>query len=318
MASLTTMKTRKSGSLHHADQKPASSVLAFTLANLFSYAHELNRLHPIFDFARQSFDSIIRPNAHNIELINFTRKELLAFIRQSSSASDISSPSSPEPLGDHYLAVHIRRGDRRPDSFRFTNHQIPIETYVKGAEDAWTRLIEGSRPEKDIFPITPVYYVASDSQEAERQFAANVKHGETFSLFTARDARLREVSSPGEYFQEEFAKLTLERRVLATRGALVDLALISGLWARKDDVVPEATVCSIRYCTDILSTGRLVLTTHPLYSTNLCKLAPIGMGWSRAFGNVDRMGVIDDANKRWVEIDAQGSVVPIWRAFELF
>jgi len=42
------------------------------------------------------------------------------------------------------------------------------------------------------------------------------------------------------------------------------------------------------------------------------------MSWEKAFGDVNDMGDIDEKGKRWVDIDQKGSVVPVWRPFELF
>lgn len=47
-------------------------------------------------------------------------------------------------------------------------------------------------------------------------------------------------------------------------------------------------------------------------------MAAVGLGWDRAFGQVDSMGDIDEKHKRWIEIDQKGIVVPLWQAFELF
>lgn len=53
-------------------------------------------------------------------------------------------------------------------------------------------------------------------------------------------------------------------------------------------------------------------------SSNVCRLAPIGLGWDTAFGHVDEMGNIDNKDHRWIEIDQKGQVLPEWEAFELF
>jgi hypothetical protein len=55
-----------------------------------------------------------------------------------------------------------------------------------------------------------------------------------------------------------------------------------------------------------------------VYSSNVCKLAAVGLGWDRAFGNVDTMGNVDEEGKHWVEIDENGQFRPVWHAFELF
>lgn len=51
-------------------------------------------------------------------------------------------------------------------------------------------------------------------------------------------------------------------------------------------------------------------------SSSVCRLSALGFGWDEAFGSI--VTHIDDAAKRWVEIDNAGSLVPQWEAFELF
>jgi len=80
---------------------------------------------------------------------------------------------------------------------------------------------------------------------------------------------------------------------------VVDLAMVSGLWADyAEDITPDAVICAL--------------------SSTVCKLSAIGLGWDKAFGTVDDMGAMDDKHKRWVEIDQRGSIVPVWLPFELF
>lgn len=52
------------------------------------------------------------------------------------------------------------------------------------------------------------------------------------------------------------------------------------------------------------------------YSSVVCKAAAIGLGWKRAFGEVDEMGTIDKGNMRWVDVDSKGRIVPVWEAFQ--
>ena len=59
--------------------------------------------------------------------------------------------------------------------------------------------------------------------------------------------RLSHSYNDREYYQKTFDKLDIEYRVLATRGMIVDLAMISGLWASGKELLPEANICSIRY-----------------------------------------------------------------------
>ena len=51
-------------------------------------------------------------------------------------------------------------------------------------------------------------------------------------------------------------------------------------------------------------------------SSTVCRLSALGFGWEGAFGSLAAQ--IDDAVKRWVEIDNAGSLVPEWEAFEEF
>jgi hypothetical protein len=175
---------------------------------------------------------MIRPNAHNLELIQLTKDEL---------RTTIDDVQVDNPSGLAYLAVHVRRGDRKPASFRFSDNKIPLSLYMDGVKDTWARLHTG--PESE---VNPVVYFASDSPIAEQQFS-KLYDGSTFSLFATMQPRLRALASPREYYQNTFNELDIEDRVLTTRGMIVDLAMVSGLWASEEDLLPQANVCSIRY-----------------------------------------------------------------------
>ena len=112
---------------------------------------------------------------------------------------------------------------------------------MKGVKDTWARLHTGSESKTD-----PVVYFASDSPVAEQQFS-KLYGGPIFSLFTTTQPRLRALASRREYYQNTFNELDIEDRVMATRGMIVDLAMVSGLWASGQDLLPQANVCSIRY-----------------------------------------------------------------------
>jgi hypothetical protein len=47
-------------------------------------------------------------------------------------------------------------------------------------------------------------------------------------------------------------------------------------------------------------------------------MAAVGLGWDRAFGEMDDMGEIDRKTALWVDVDEKGSVIPEWVAFEMF
>ncbi|TFK42000.1 hypothetical protein BDQ12DRAFT_677505 [Crucibulum laeve] len=241
-----------------------------------AYAHNLNRLKPIYKAAAESFSSTIRPNADTAALIRLARGEL----------KDLVGPDSP------YIAVHIRQGDRKPSSFEFHGKFVPIENFAQAASDAAARLAE----DPDV-QVDPVVFLASDSPAVRDEFS-EFSPSFTVSLAQSQDERLRVLASPEEYHQKDFNELDKETRVIATRGMIVDFALISGMWAWEGDITPDAVVCTI--------------------SSNICRLAAVGLGWDRAFGNVDEMGAIDNEHKRWIDVDQKGAIVPVWQPFELF
>ena len=91
-----------------------------------------------------------------------------------------------------------------------------------------------------------VLYVASDSPDAYQEIRDLAKNP-VMSLSRSGDPELRLLSSPREYVQKEFNQLDDYARVLATQGAIVDFALISGFWMEHEDAMPAAVVCTIRY-----------------------------------------------------------------------
>jgi len=172
-------------------------------------------------------------------LIKLTQDELMATIH---------NVQADNPSGLTYLAVHVRRGDRKPASFEFLDKKIPLPRYLDGVKDTWARLHTGHESKAN-----PFVYFASDSPVAGQQFS-KLYNGPSFSLFATTQPRLRAIASPREYHQKTFNELDIEYRVLATRGMIVDLAMISGLWAGGENILPEATVCSIRYEQNIYTT----------------------------------------------------------------
>ncbi|KAG5654158.1 hypothetical protein H0H81_006870 [Sphagnurus paluster] len=244
-----------------------------------AYAHNLNRVKPQFNFAEQSLLNTIRPNRDNARLIRKARFEL-------------SSLSSPDGTAfDSYVSLHLRRGDRGPAFYH--GEYVPVRDFVSAGTDAWQRLNPGKSASSLMF------YVATDSSTIQREVVGlTAARYTTYSLYQSADPELRGVASPEEYRQKEFDTLEKTARIRATQGMIVDFALLSGAWANEDDALPQATVCTI--------------------SSNVCKMAAVGLGWERAFGVVDSMGYLDDAHKRWVEIDQKGTVVPVWQPFELF
>jgi hypothetical protein len=272
------------------------------------YGHGLNRLKPIFEFSLTSLSETIRPNVETASLIRRVKAEI-ASITQSAAKSPVSGQNTPN--GEHkpsYIGIHVRRGDKLATSWAFHNGYVPIPNYAQAALDTWSRLQLSSAP------LT--LYIASDSPSAQHELAnAFPPDTRVLSLSLSDDPELKALKSPGEYVQAEFARLGETERKQATRGMIVDFAMISGMWAG-ESVVPEATICTIRCAISVPVIFDLIHTV--LYSSSVCRLSAVGLGWDRAFGAVDKMGSIDEQGKRWVEIDNRDVVRPVWEAYQLF
>ncbi|KAG6888239.1 hypothetical protein C0992_009231 [Termitomyces sp. T32_za158] len=190
------------------------------------YGHQLNRLKPLFKFSEESFYKTIHLNEKNTRLVQGARSELL---------SDV----------DSYIALHLRRGDRKPTFYK--GDHVPAELFVEAAAASWSRL----RPDE---PDNLTLFVATDSVTALREIIdLTSARYRTFSLFHSANEELRALVSPREYVQKEFDLLDVEERIQSTRGMIVDFALLSGMWAEEDDLVPQALVCTFRYAEFLLS-----------------------------------------------------------------
>jgi hypothetical protein len=189
------------------------------------YARQLNRLKPIFNAALNSLRETILPNAENAAYIYAAAVELAQVASQ--------SRGTPNP----YIAVHIRRGDRKPSSYSFPGNHIPMADFANAVDDTWSRL----HPD-----TAKVVYVASDAPSALLEFSNLPNTRRTFSLSQSKDPQLRALASSAEYRQSDFNKLANSLRILATRGVIVDFALISGMWAWGEEILPDAIVCAVR------------------------------------------------------------------------
>ncbi|TBU62547.1 hypothetical protein BD310DRAFT_918640 [Dichomitus squalens] len=314
------------------------------------YSHHLNRLKPIFERARISFEEAIRPNAHTAELIRAARTELLSTLSSPPTSPNLGSTNEPAnqtaamrgrdpaPRSDDtshpphnnpapYVGVHIRRGDRRPAAFFFYPGQtIPLEKYVTATRQVWDRFYGNasssattsagvspadigdahetdlSSAQEDKYPAPPVTWLASDSPSAVREFTGNFSAATAiFSLNTSTNAELRALAPTREYVQGGFELEPEEERVRLTRGMVVDLAMVSGLWAYPGEVVPGAVVCA--------------------EGSNVCRVSALGFGFERAFGFDDgddhHDGNPNKVRARWVDVDVEARIVPAWHAFEL-
>ncbi|KAJ7657991.1 hypothetical protein B0H17DRAFT_1021236 [Mycena rosella] len=260
------------------------------------YGHNLNRVKAIYNFAWLSFQETIRPNARSAELIQWARQELsekvTAHYQNPRSFKGVQADGPT--MG--YLGVHIRRGDRNRQWHIYNEPYVPIPDYVDGVVESWGRLNLELSADNNL--VQPFVYIASDSPAAEKEFAGAFSPDRVFSLSGSRREELRAIASPGDYFQDDFKKLEEDVRVTATRGMVVDFAVLNGAWSEDGDLIPEGTICAI--------------------SSVVCKLSAVGLGWQRAFGAVDEMGYIEKDTRRWVDVDTKGRVVPVWDAFQAY
>jgi hypothetical protein len=235
-------------------------------ANSFedAYAREIFRQKPIFERARESLTTTIRPNAKTVALI-WKARDLL---KKRFPTQDVSD----------YVAVHIRRGDAPSTSWEYHQQPIPLDEYATAVANTLTKL--------SLSESTPIY-VATDSPNALESFSQLLEQ-KSVSLWGSGDKELKAIASDKDYVQKEWmSRKDAERRRLTT-GAIVDFALMSGLWndSVDDAMIPRAVVCTI--------------------SSMLCNLSAMGLGWNSSF-----------IEKNWVEIDNKGNIDPIWEAFAL-
>jgi hypothetical protein len=225
MVSSTPMKIRKSNAVR---LKYASLLFFFA-----RYARDLNRRKPIFDSALKAFTETILPNQQNAKLIRSARDELASSRTGIQTQPDLTSPS--------YVGVHIRRGDRKAVSWEFHGNYVPIPNFIGAIKTTWSRLFSSKNIPR------PCIYLASDSPTAQESVVQELQPNfSIFSLAQSKDPALRALTSREEYVQKSFNDLNGKQRIIATRGMIVDFALVSGMWAQKGDVSPAATICTIR------------------------------------------------------------------------
>ena len=238
----------------------------------------MNRLKPIYERARTAFQETIRPNAHTAELIRAARTELFSTLSSPPASPNLGSQDGPAhpPAGTRgrdvisddssysprsnnpapYLGVHIRKGDRHPAAISFyRDGTIPLAKYAIGARQAWAKFygdsssepesVDMSSDQEGRYPAPPVMWLASDSPAAVREFEGSFSAATAvFSLNRSANADVRALAPVHEYVQAEFEREELAERMRLTRGMVVDLAMVSGLWAYPGEVVPGAVVCA--------------------------------------------------------------------------
>jgi len=256
----------------------------------------------------------------------------------SNSDSDSDSSSSNVGNGLGYIGVHIRHGDQKPKLEKGSEGgHIPLAHYVHAVEEARERFfrVAAEGDEASASSAEVMVFVASDDPVALDAFkdlsGKSTPKIQTHSLHTSSNPSLRALVAPlrpGGYVQSEFEALAVKNvvelkkslmeklvgraearveekvHVVLTRGVVVDLALISGMWMDEAEEgvepKPEAVVCTI--------------------GSSLCLLSAFPLSWSSAFGSMDPKGlgypIIE--KQRWIDIDEKGSVVPAWKAFWMF
>jgi hypothetical protein len=90
-------------------------------------------------------------------------------------------------------------------------------------------------------------WIASDSPSAQQELVkALPADTQILSLSLSKDQELTTLESPKEYVQAEFAQLSEDSRKRQTRGMIVDLAMVAGMWNQEVAAPPEAIICTIR------------------------------------------------------------------------
>ncbi|KAJ1309847.1 hypothetical protein OPQ81_006612 [Rhizoctonia solani] len=255
------------------------------------YAHSTARLKPVFNRAFDSFESFIILNDVNIRLLRQARSELRRRIQLNTNSEAVAT----------YMGVHIRRGDRKAMSWEFTklgtDGYVPIQNYVDAVKKTWSQVG---------LPGRPHVYVASDDPVSLDEFT-KLFSGYVYSLrqwgvdggriressVTDAAEELAELASPSAYVQREWMNRTEEQRIRLTRGMIVEMALLSELW--DDDTNDEDNDLEL-------------IATACTLTSNVCKMAAIGLGWARSLGS--------DV-KSWVELDNRNEIEPEWEAFEV-
>ena len=247
------------------------------------FGHHMNRAKPIFERAQRSFTEPLRPNARIASLIRAAREEVSSILSvphpAQGAVDEHTTETQTRDVDAHhdsnpalYIGIHIRRGDRIPDGYPFyPDRKIPLQQYVDGARATWNRFLgnesslstvtpgtdyvdvgdgaasddhDVSSGRDDHFPAPPIMWLASDSPPAAREFAVHFSSATAaFSLEHSTNPELRALAPKHEYVQAEFDAEPLQERVRLTKGVLVDLAMVSGLWAWPGEVVPAAVVC---------------------------------------------------------------------------
>jgi len=222
------------------------------------YKQSVDRQRPIFEMGRLSLTNTIRPRSTMMSLIDEARSAL---------------------HDKEYIGVHMRHGDQTAMSWRYHQGYVPTSEYVSAVNKTIAAL-------GNIKTI----HVASDALRALTEFSEAAPEEWIIHTSLQTSGLSVEYSADREtegYFQHQWDDIPTEERAALTRGMVIDLAVVTGAWAKDDGALPAAVVCTL--------------------SSHVCKIAAMVLGWQRAM-----------EQKGWVEIDNRGDIEPVWDAFKLY
>lgn len=142
---------------------------------------------------------------------------------------------------------------------------MPLKEYTVAIQEVRGRVDSLAGGEEEVMKV----WIASDDPDARSELAGLLSNPsisttasiQALSLATSKTAELRKLASDDAYVQAHFVDLEEEARIRATRGAIIDFALVSGMWAwdsdgeseaealndEEDGTRLEAVVCTIRF-----------------------------------------------------------------------
>ncbi|KAH8835078.1 hypothetical protein DL96DRAFT_1702083 [Flagelloscypha sp. PMI_526] len=294
-----------------------------------SYAEFLNRRHPIFNMGRESLHTTLQLNSEMKRLVGKTRKLLSSKLleqhstfhlpnldTESSSEGQVSiepenSDNNPSLLfgGTSYMSIHIRRGNKHSLWQEYNYSNVPLQNFADAVHKQWPNFYLRAHPNTTEVTIPdPIVYLASDDRQAIWNMTELFAKDTTFSLPTSGHADLASLASTAPYVQQEFEKLSVDERIRNTKGMVIDLAMLAGLWSDDGTLSEEE--------------GGIAATLKPdavvcTESSNVCRIAAMGFEWAQAFGNVSKYGDVEVDRARWIEVEDHNRVAPVWLPFEI-
>ncbi|EGG06462.1 uncharacterized protein MELLADRAFT_86650 [Melampsora larici-populina 98AG31] len=219
---------------------------------------------PIFEMAKDSFESIFSLNHENLKLIEETKQEIID--------SNVWKGGENGKLAP-FVSVHIRKGDRHPFNQDHKLDYIPITNYLDAINSTWTQL----RSTNEKLPLSPNVFVASDTPLIMDVLNDMVPTWNLFHLSQSFPKQLSLIAHPHEYSQRHFHAHVKSERIGYTRGQIIDMNFLAGGWSSKihqtdETDKPLATICTV--------------------SSNICQFAALQLGWKTSF-----------EDRKWINLD---------------